>query len=105
GSPRRLPGGARPLNEAAGLGTPAASAAPALEPQALLGRELDGRYRLLFVLGRGSFGAVYRSFDRRTAVELAVKVLLQPADPEALSRFLKQAAVSSSARHRNVAAP
>jgi serine/threonine-protein kinase len=89
------------LNEAAGLGP---SAAPPLEPAALLGRELDRRYRLLFVLGRGSFGAVYRAFDRHTGVELAVKVLLQPADPEALARFLKEAEVLSSVRHQNVVA-
>ncbi len=46
-------------------------------PQApdLAGCALDGRYELRELIGEGTFGRVYRSYDRRLAREVAIKVI------------------------------
>ncbi len=41
----------------------------------LAGRALDERYELLELVGEGTFGRVYRGFDRRLARAVAVKVI------------------------------
>ena len=42
--------------------------------ESLVGRELDGRYKLDKFLDRGGFGAVYRGVDNRLDQPVAVKV-------------------------------
>jgi eukaryotic-like serine/threonine-protein kinase len=41
----------------------------------LVGCALDGRYELHELIGEGTFGRVYRGYDRRLAREVAVKVI------------------------------
>jgi eukaryotic-like serine/threonine-protein kinase len=44
----------------------------------LLGRTIDGRYRIDAVVGDGGFSIVYRAYDDRTETEVALKVLKAP---------------------------
>lgn len=57
----------------------------------LLGTCIDGRYRLVDILGKGGFGTVYRCFDSVLSMEFALKTIINTdADgPEELrERFL-----------------
>lgn len=54
---------------------------------------LDGRYELQSLVGQGTFGRVYRAYDRRLARSVAVK-LIKPwwtEDPEWAERFEREA--------------
>jgi eukaryotic-like serine/threonine-protein kinase len=59
----------------------------------LSGHALDGRYELLALIGEGSFGRVYRGYDRRLARPVAVKVIKPwwAEDPEWVRRFEREA--------------
>src|SRR5215831_2763595 len=59
----------------------------------LCGHAVDGRYELQAVIGEGSFGRVYRGYDRRLARPVAVKVIKPwwAEDPEWVSRFEREA--------------
>lgn len=53
-----------------------------------------GRYSLLSVLGRGSFGMVYEAWDARRRTPVALKVLAPEVDrPDDLARFVREARV------------
>ena len=41
----------------------------------LVGHALDGRYELRELIGEGTFGRVYRGYDRRLEREVAIKVI------------------------------
>jgi serine/threonine-protein kinase len=55
----------------------------------LEGCVLDGRYELHELIGEGTFGRVYRSYDRRLAREVAIKVIKPwwAEDPEWVESF------------------
>jgi eukaryotic-like serine/threonine-protein kinase len=59
----------------------------------LAGCALDGRYELLELIGEGTFGRVYRSYDRRLAREVAIKVIKPwwAEDPEWVESFEREA--------------
>lgn len=59
----------------------------------LAGRALDSRYELHEVIGEGTFGRVYRGFDRRLRRPVAVKVIKPwwSDDPEWAERFEREA--------------
>jgi eukaryotic-like serine/threonine-protein kinase len=89
--------------------------APALEVAAQLRAEEQaqswierqlGPYLILSLLGAGGMGEVYRARDTRLDREVAVKVL--PAhlaqDPEALSRFEREAKAVAALSHPNILA-
>jgi eukaryotic-like serine/threonine-protein kinase len=59
----------------------------------LRGRALDGRYELGALIGEGSFGRVYRGYDRRLARRVAVKVIKPwwAEDPDWVRRFEREA--------------
>jgi serine/threonine-protein kinase len=64
----------------------------------LAGHALDGRYELRATIGDGTFGRVYRGFDRRLARTVAVKVI-KPwwAEEEAwVERFEREARLLAS---------
>lgn len=66
-----------------------------LSPRApdLCGHAVAGRYELHAVIGEGSFGRVYRGYDRRLARPVAVKVIKPwwSEDPEWVYRFEREA--------------
>jgi hypothetical protein len=74
---------------------------PSTRPDAL-GR--IGRYEILEILGRGSFGIVMRAFDESLQRAVAVKALAPQfaATSPARKRFLREARSSAKVRHENV---
>jgi eukaryotic-like serine/threonine-protein kinase len=71
----------------------------------LVGRTL-GHYRILSLIGAGGMGEVYRASDPRLGREVAVKVLPEhlAKNPEALSRFEREAKVVAALSHPNILA-
>jgi hypothetical protein len=59
----------------------------------LVGHALDGRYELRELIGEGTFGRVYRGYDRRLAREVAIKVIKPwwSEDPEWADSFGREA--------------
>ncbi|MFE2583311.1 serine/threonine-protein kinase [Streptomyces sp. NPDC059378] len=73
------------------------------------GTELAGRYRLQRLLGRGAMGQVWRAEDLRLARQVAVKLLLEVALPDAqqqqiLARFHREGRATAKLAHPNIAA-
>ena len=69
--------------------------------RAWLGRVVDGRYRVLEVIGRGGMGVVYRVEHLRMGKIAAMKVLHRDLaqDPEIVQRFEREAAAVSRLHH------
>lgn len=63
-----------------------------------------GHYELLELLGRGSFGIVFRAFDDALQRVVAIKLLAPAiaATSPARKRFLREARSSAQVRHENV---
>jgi eukaryotic-like serine/threonine-protein kinase len=59
----------------------------------LVGHALDGRYELRELIGEGTFGRVYRGYDRRLEREVAIKVIKPwwSEDPEWAESFGREA--------------
>ncbi|WP_432511907.1 Stk1 family PASTA domain-containing Ser/Thr kinase [Kineococcus sp. SYSU DK001] len=72
----------------------------------LVGRLLDGRYRVLGRVGRGGMGVVYRAEDERLDRAVALKVLRADLahDPVARSRFVREAKSAARLAHPGVVA-
>lgn len=70
----------------------------------LLGRVIDGRYRLEALLGTGGLGAVYRATQLRLDRAIAVKVLHEQhaANEELRARFDREARSLAALSHPNV---
>ena len=66
-----------------------------------LGKVVDGRYRVLEVIGRGGMGVVYRVEHLRMGKVAAMKVLHRDLaqDPEIVQRFEREAAAVSKLHH------
>jgi serine/threonine-protein kinase len=66
-----------------------------------LGKVVDGRYRVLEVIGRGGMGVVYRVEHLRMGKIAAMKVLHRDLaqDPEIVHRFEREAAAISKLHH------
>ena len=71
----------------------------------LAGRLLAGRYRLVREIGRGGMGAVYEAVDVQLERHVAVKLLLEAASFNEVSRrlFLREAVLLARIQHTNVA--
>jgi serine/threonine-protein kinase len=69
--------------------------------RAWLGRIVDGRYRVIEVIGRGGMGVVYRVEHLRMGKVAAMKVLHRDlaADPGVVQRFEREAAAVSRLHH------
>ena len=63
-----------------------------------------GHYEVLFLLGQGGMGEVYRAKDTKLDRHVAIKILPQALarDPERLARFEREAKVLASFDHPNI---
>jgi eukaryotic-like serine/threonine-protein kinase len=95
-----------PTVERAGEAGGASSSLPetvaATDP--LVGRVLDGKYKLLARLGEGGMGAVYRASRVHIGDEVAVKVLHSKlvTDETLIERFRREARAAAQLHHPNV---
>lgn len=73
---------------------------------ALLGRTLDGRYRVLRRVADGGMATVYLALDERLDREIALKVMRQHLvhDDSFVTRFRREARSAASLSHPNVVA-
>ena len=78
--------------------------APAESRDQLRVGELWGHLRISEVIGEGSFGTVYRAWDRRLECEVALKLIKSSGVSRAfdLARALKEARHLARVQHRNV---
>ena len=77
---------------------------PAMVDADLTGQLLDGKYRVLRLIGRGSFGAVYEAVDQMMKAPVAIKVLANAAaaDSDSLEQFLGEARLLTHLDHPSV---
>jgi serine/threonine-protein kinase len=70
----------------------------------LIGRTLDGRYRVLERIARGGMSTVYAAVDERLDRLVAVKVMSAAlsADPAFIDRFTREARAAARLSHLNV---
>src|SRR5689334_14947108 len=75
----------------------------ASDREAWVGRRL-GSFRLLRLLGEGGMGAVFEAEDTQLSRRVALKMLTNKVadEPEALGRFLREAAGLGSLNHPHV---
>jgi serine/threonine-protein kinase len=66
------------------------------------GEHYIGKYRVKRELGRGGMGAVYLAEQPGLGREVAIKELIQAADPVALKRFQQEAQVMARTSHPNL---
>src|SRR5260370_6831485 len=71
-------------------------------PPQVPGERYIGKYRVKGELGRGGMGTVYLAEQPGLGREVAIKELIQPADPVALKRFLQEAQVMARTSHPNL---
>ena len=73
-------------------------------PEDLVGETLEGRYRVLRLLGRGGMGAVYEARHLRLDKRVAVKVLYPSlaSDERERKRFLREARAATKIRNPHV---
>ena len=71
-------------------------------PPQVPGERYIGKYRVKSELGRGGMGAVYLAEQPGLGREVAIKELLQAADPDAMRRFLQEAQVMARTSHPNL---
>src|SRR6266702_1934006 len=82
--------------------TPPPSVASITKPAPVPGERYIGKYRVKGELGRGGMGAVYLAEQPGFGREVAIKELIQSADPVALRRFLHEAQVMARTSHPNL---
>ena len=72
-------------------------------PDRLLGRLLEGRYRVVERLARGGMSTVYSAVDERLERPVAVKVMAPSlsSDPAFADRFAREARVAAKLSHLN----
>lgn len=65
-----------------------------------------GRYEIRGTLGQGAMGAVYRGWDTRLEMDVAIKVLLadpkDPATSEELQRLVREVKICRQLKHPNI---
>ena len=66
------------------------------------GDVIDGKYRILHMLGAGGFATVYRAFSEPDQCEIALKIMHDEADESYIERFKREAMFASKIRHPNI---
>src|SRR5687767_5736696 len=86
------------------MSTPGPTSSDSDDP--LIGQLLDGKYRILGLIGRGGMGAVYRARDEKKDLLVALKLLARERAqaPEMAARFRREAATGKRIQHPNVCA-
>src|SRR2546429_135052 len=102
GRTRRLPPAPPPPPPPPLLGPPAGQGAGDRPPPQVPGERYIGKYRVKGELGRGGMGTVYLAEQPGLGREVAIKELIQSADPVALKRFLQEAQVMARTSHPNL---
>ncbi|MDX2269129.1 MAG: serine/threonine-protein kinase [Bryobacter sp.] len=76
----------------------------ALEGRFAPGTLLNGRYRIIALLGKGGMGEVYRATDLTLGQSVALKFLpkLSGSDPRVLERFHNEVRIARQVSHPNV---
>lgn len=71
-----------------------------------MGNRVIGSYEILEKIGAGGMGEVYRAMDTRLSREVALKILPEAVsqNPEALSRFEREAKAVAALSHPNILA-
>src|SRR6266567_9038448 len=82
--------------------TPPPPVASITSPPQVPGDRYIGKYRVRGELGRGGMGTVYVAEQPGLGREVAIKELIQSADPVALKRFLQEAQVMARTSHPNL---
>src|SRR5436189_2311892 len=82
--------------------TPPPPVAAINTPPQVPGERYIGKYRVKSVLGRGGMGAVYLTEQPGLDREVAIKELIQSADPVSLRRFLQESQVMARTSHPNL---
>src|SRR5438270_8004983 len=82
--------------------TPPPPVAAITTPPHVAGERYIGKYHVKGELGRGGMGAVYLAEQPGLGREVAIKELIQSADPVALKRFLQEAQVMARTSHPNL---
>lgn len=75
---------------------------PSTPPPPIPSERYIGKYRVRGQLGRGGMGAVYLAEQPGLGREVAIKELIQSADPVALQRFTQEAQVMARTSHPNL---
>ena len=85
------------------LPAPPTAAANPQSSEALMGRVLAGRYRILDKLGAGAMGAVYKAEDMATKRLAAIKLLSpdRQLNAEYVARFQREARMATRIAHPN----
>jgi serine/threonine protein kinase len=68
----------------------------------MLGQSIDGKYKIMELLGVGSLAKVYRAEHLELKQAVAIKILLQDSDSESALRFRKEAHTLLELRHPNI---
>jgi serine/threonine-protein kinase len=76
------------------------------DPTSLLGATVEGRYKMLQLIGEGGMCVVYRAEDQKRKLQVAVKVMTaeRAANAELAARFNREAAAGKRIQHANVTA-
>jgi hypothetical protein len=95
----------RPLSNSVAVETPAARILSSDSIRGFTpGTVLDGRYRVIGLLGRGGMGEVYRADDIKLGTPVALKFLPRALadDPVRRERFLAEVRIARQVAHPNV---
>jgi serine/threonine protein kinase len=100
-SDRRLSRGASPANES---GTLALATQPEEMPELGIGSIVDGRYRVIELIGEGGMGKVYLAEHTEIGKRVALKVLHPSYSrmPDLVERFRREARAASKIGHPNI---
>lgn len=62
----------------------------------------ERKYRFIRLLGKGGFGATYQALHIPLAIDVAIKLLLNPFTTSDLERFRKEARIAIHLHHRHI---